>query len=149
VPSANVVHEALVPTPTIEKLPAAHSPLPLDELHQAWQYDAAGHAVHCALNPLPVTETAHTSLPPMHSQQGSIDRQLLIPLPAICDRCRCLFLASNPQQVIRSNCPQCVEWVFKVPQLNESCRMKFPKRRALLYHIFDGITSWIFVVEQK
>jgi hypothetical protein len=80
------VHEAVVPTPTIEKLPAEHSPLPLDELHPAWQYDAAGHAMHCALNPLPVTETAHTSLPPMHSQQGSIDRQLLIPLPAICDR---------------------------------------------------------------
>ena len=50
-----VVHDALVPLPAVEKLPAGHKPLPLDALHPARQYAPAGHAKHAAADVDPST----------------------------------------------------------------------------------------------
>jgi hypothetical protein len=37
VPAGHAVHDALVPLPAVEWLPATHSPLPLDEMQPARQ----------------------------------------------------------------------------------------------------------------
>jgi hypothetical protein len=69
------VHDALVPLPAIEKLPAEHAPLPLDELHPARQYAPAGHAKH-ALN-------AVDPLFSLYVPAGQRVHDALVPLPAI------------------------------------------------------------------
>jgi hypothetical protein len=65
----------LLPLPAVEKLPAEHSPLPLDELQPARQYAPAGHAKH-----------ALKALEPMFSlyvPAGHALHAALVPLPAV------------------------------------------------------------------
>ncbi len=57
------MHASLTPLPVTEKLPAAHTPLPLLLPQPAWQYRPPGHALHDAFVPLPAVE----KLPALHS----------------------------------------------------------------------------------
>ena len=57
------MHVALTPLPVTEKLPAAHTPLPLLLPQPARQYRPPGHALQDAFLPLPAVE----KLPALHS----------------------------------------------------------------------------------
>ena len=57
------MHAALTPLPVTEKLPAAHTPLPLLLPQPARQYRPPGHALQDAVVPLPAVE----KLPALHS----------------------------------------------------------------------------------
>ena len=66
------MQDAFVPLPAVEKLPALHNPLPLDELQPARQYAPAGHAKHAlnAVDPLfslyvPAGHAVHDALEPL------------------------------------------------------------------------------------
>jgi hypothetical protein len=45
VPAEHAAHDELVPLPAVEKLPAPHNPLPLDDEQPTKQYAPAGHGV--------------------------------------------------------------------------------------------------------
>ena len=64
-----------MPLPKIEKLPAPHSPLPLDDWHPARQYDPAGHNKHA---PSVVDPFAALYVPAGHAVHDA-----LVPLPAV------------------------------------------------------------------
>ena len=68
---------AVVPLPAVEKLPAAHSPLPLELTLPARQYLPPGHALQDALVPLPAVEKLPAEHKPLPLDTLHPDRQYL------------------------------------------------------------------------
>ncbi len=64
-----------MPVPKKEKLPASHSPLPLDDEQPFRQYAPAGHALHAAFVPLPGTEKLPAEHKPLPLEELHPDRQ--------------------------------------------------------------------------
>ena len=65
-PAGQALHSAVVPLPSVEKLPTPQTPLPLELLQAARQYLPPGQALHEDVLPLPAFEklpAAHSPLP--------------------------------------------------------------------------------------
>jgi len=69
------MHDALMPLPAVEKLPAGHTPLPLDTLHPARQNAPAGHGKQAPADVDPPSV--------LYVPAGQSVHTVLVPLPAV------------------------------------------------------------------